>query len=120
MCNLIKGYRYRFLFVWNDQPCIDRATKYGPNSCGRETNYVEVYDFSSNQINDYINEFNPDFDRDEVQSAKHSPDLLKVKSNFNSLFVPADVLSKTGIVQAKMKEITEFDDLDLISKMERH
>jgi len=115
VCNVIRGYRYRYLIVWNEKSLVDKSAKFNKNSKGRETNYVEVN--ADSGLTDFVSQFNPDLNKEEAESI---PDLSKIKSIAHTAFVSADLLKKTGVVLKKMQTITEFDDLSLIDKMKRH
>jgi hypothetical protein len=87
-CKVIKGFRYRYLFIWKDYVTVDKS---GGNSfnnskggLGRETNFIEVDTQDSDQalVSDYFNQFNPDFTKQEIAQITE-PCLQKMKSNFN-------------------------------------
>jgi hypothetical protein len=120
ICNVIKGFRYRYTLVWNDQACVDKDARHGPNAIGKETNFIEVAGPTTSAIIDFVNDFNPEIDKPDVGSSSSHPEMSRIKSNFKSVLVSPDLLKKTGVAFAKMNEITEFDDLDLIGKMKRH
>lgn len=74
---------------------------------------------SDNQgVNDFESKFDPDAEDLAVQEGK--TELLKRKSTFDSNMFTAELIKKTGPVLSKMLAMTDFDDLSLMMKMEKH
>ncbi len=71
VCKVIKGFRYRYLIIWNDKFVVDKAANYSKNSKDRETNFIEVGD-SLNPLADYLSEHNPDFSKEEAEAVRNS------------------------------------------------
>ena len=84
VCKVVKGFRYRYLILWNEKFVVDKAAKYNKNSKERETNYIEVAD-SHIPLMDFLSEHNPDLTKEEAEEARNSnePQLRQLQSNFN-------------------------------------
>ena len=70
VCKVIKGFRYRYLLVWNEKMVVDPAASHSKNTKQRETNFIEVLD-SQNSLADYLSEHNPDLTLEEAEAARN-------------------------------------------------